>query len=128
MGRQKDSRIDEQGKKQPMEINVNESIFDTDRQYKKAKRKVHEIRSFYINLSLFSIFIPIIIAINLYFVPEYHWFWFSMIGWGTSVIFHGLAVFDCNPFMQNNWEERKIKQFIDEELEREKLKTQFKKQ
>jgi hypothetical protein len=43
-----------------------------------------------------------------------------MLGWGTGLIFHGLSAFNSHPFMKNNWEERKIQQFINEEIEREK--------
>ena len=104
-----------------MEIMLNKSISTSEIQFQNAKKKVRSIKSFYINLSLYCILIPVIIGINLQYVPEYHWFWFSMIGWGTGVIFHGLSAFDVNPFMQNNWEKRKLKQFMKEELEREKL-------
>lgn len=103
-----------------MEIKQFSDLEKEKMQYQKAKKKAREIRDFYINLSLFSFFIPIIIFINLYFVPEFHWFWFSMLGWGTGLIFHGLSAFNSHPFMKDNWEERKIQQFIIEEIEREK--------
>lgn len=103
-----------------MEIAHHNTPSVADNRYEKAKKKAREIRSFYINLSLFCFILPVLIGINLYFVPEFHWFWFSLIGWGTGIIFHGLAAFDVNPFMRNNWEERKLQQFLNEELEREK--------
>lgn len=92
-------------------------------QYQKAKKKAREIRDFYINLSLFGFFIPLLIGINLYFMPHFHWFWFSIIGWGTGLTFHGLSTFEIHPLMKNNWEERKIQQFMKEELERERKQT-----
>lgn len=95
--------------------------------YQKAKKKAREIRDFYINLTLYSFFIPLIIGINLYFVPQFHWFWFSIIGWGTGLAFHGLSTFEIHPLMKNNWEERKIQQFMKEELEREQKHNNLKK-
>lgn len=111
-----------------MEINQFSDLDKEKMQYQKAKKKAREIRDFYINLSLFSIFIPIIIFINLYFVPEFHWFWFSIIGWGTGVTFHGLSTFGFRPFLKNDWEKRKIQQFIDQEIELEKQKNHLKNQ
>ena len=103
-----------------MEINQFKASDSDKIQYLKAQKKVREIRDFYINLGLFCLFIPTIIFINLNYVPEFHWFWFSIIGWGTGVTFHGLSTFNFRPFLNNNWEERKIQQFMQEDLEREK--------
>ena len=85
-----------------MEINETKTLDNEKMHYQKAKKKVREIRDFYINLSLFSFFIPVLIFINLFFVPEFHWFWFSIIGWGTGLTFHGLTAFEYHPFMKNN--------------------------
>ena len=108
-----------------MEVNA-KAHFAQEIQYQKAKKKAREIRDFYINLSFFCFFIPIIIGINLYFVPEFHWFWFSVFGWGTGLIFHGLTAFEIHPLMKNNWEDRKIQEFIKEDLEREKYQNRQK--
>ena len=120
MGGEENPGIDEQRKNRPMELNHYSQLDNDKLRYQKAKTKAREIRDFYINLSLFCLFIPVIISINLIFVPQFHWFWFSIIGWGTGVVFHGLSAFDYHPFMNNNWEERKIQQFMQEDLEREK--------
>ncbi len=103
-------------------INKNPTFLEQNR-YQTAKRKVRKIRDFYINLSFFCLFIPIIIAINLYYVPEFHWFWFSISGWGIGLLFHGLSTFDFKLFSLNNWEERKLQQFIKEDIKSEKLKN-----
>lgn len=95
--------------------------------YEKAKKKANNIRAFYYQLSAYCIIIPVLIFINLTFVPEFHWFWFSMIGWGTGVIMHGMEAFDLNPFLGKNWEERKLKQFVEEEKRKqEKINKLFK--
>lgn len=127
MGREKNKGIDEQRKVKSMEVANKTFEIQDEIRYQRARKKVREMRNFYINLSLFSIFIPIIITVNLYFVPDFHWFWFSIMGWGTGVAFHGLSTFEIHPFMKNNWEERKIQQFMKEDLEREQNKNNFKK-
>ncbi len=96
--------------------------------YQKAKKKAKEIRGFYFNVGAYCVFIPVLIFINLTFVPQFHWFWFSMLGWGTGVLMHGMDVFDKNPFLGKNWEERKLKQLIEEEKQKqERFEKQFKK-
>ena len=109
-----------------MEVTTQKGITDEEIHYRKAKKKARMIRDFYINLSLYCFLIPVIIGINLIFVPEFHWFWFSITGWGIGLTIHGLTAFEGFPFMNSNWEERKIQQFIKEDLEREKLRTNFK--
>lgn len=83
--------------------------------YERAKKKAKEIRSFYYNLTCYCVVIPVLIFINLYFTPHFYWFYFSMLGWGMGLFFHAMAAFGWNPFLGKNWEERKFKQFMDEE-------------
>ena len=53
-----------------MEINETKTLDNEKMHYQKAKKKVREIRDFYINLSLFSFFIPVLIFINLFFMID----------------------------------------------------------
>jgi hypothetical protein len=98
-----------------MEINVSR-FSEEEIRYQKVKKKVRHIHNFYINLSFF---VPILIAINLYFVADFHWFWFSILGWRIGRVFQELAAFECNPLLRNNWENRKLAEFMKEYLERE---------
>jgi len=85
------------------------------REMERARKRVKEIRSFYINLALYCIFIPTLIIINLTFTPEFHWFYFSMAGWGLGLIFHAMSAFNFIPFLNKDWEERKLQQFMEED-------------
>jgi hypothetical protein len=97
------------------------SEFDPqDVAYKKAKDKIKEIRGFYINLVCFCIAIPVLIYINLKYLPEFHWFWFSIAGWGTGLIIQGMFAFEWVPFLGKDWESRKINQLMEEARRREK--------
>ena len=88
-----------------------EDVFFEEKEYLKAKKKVKEIKAFYIHLAVFLINTPIIIAVNLIFSPSFHWFWFSVLGWGLGLGIHGLVVFS-DKFFGKDWEEKKIKELM----------------
>jgi hypothetical protein len=83
--------------------------------YLRAVERVHDIKEFYGSLISYCIVIPFLIFINFKFVPQFHWFWFPMFGWGIGLIFHGFKAFSYNPILGKDWEERKIKEFMDNE-------------
>ncbi len=89
-----------------------------ERSYRRAKKKVNEIKGFYYHLACYIVVIPVIIFINLTFTPEFLWFFFSMIGWGLGLAFHGMEVFGYHPFLGKGWEERKLKELMDKEKEK----------
>lgn len=91
------------------------NLTEEERLYKKAKEKVQNIRSFYINVACYCIVIPFLIYINLRFSPEFHWFYFSMFGWGTGLFFHGMEAYGWNPILGKDWEQRKIKELLEKE-------------
>ncbi len=84
---------------------------ENDYRYQKAKERVEEIKGFYSNLIAYLIVIPILAYVN-YRTTSYIWFIFPALGWGFGVIMHGLGAFGYNPILGKNWEERKIKEFM----------------
>jgi hypothetical protein len=83
--------------------------------YVKAVEKVEKLKEFYQNIISYCIIIPFLVFINLRFSPQFHWFWFPMFGWGVGVLFHGLDVYDYNPFLGKNWESKKIEELMKED-------------
>jgi two-component system LytT family sensor kinase len=83
--------------------------------YLRAVERVHDIKEFYGSLISYCIVIPFLIFINFKYVPHFHWFWFPMFGWGIGLIFHGFKAFSYNPILGKDWEERKIKEYMDNE-------------
>jgi len=83
--------------------------------YDLAKEKVNKIRGFYASLIMYCITIPIFIALNLRTSPNYYWFYFPMIGWGFGLLIQGLNAFKNNLLLGKKWEQRKLKQFLEEE-------------
>jgi len=98
-----------------MELMEHYDQFEEERIYRKAKKKAQNIRGFYINLMLYCLIIPILVFVNLKYTPEYQWFWFSMLGWGIGLSFHAMETFDVNSFLGKDWEERKIKEILEKE-------------
>ncbi|WP_299109887.1 2TM domain-containing protein [uncultured Tenacibaculum sp.] len=81
----------------------------------KAKEKVKKIKGFYVHLAVTIFIIPVIIFINLKFVPEFHWFWFAIGGISFSIVMHWLTVFGFDKLgFGKDWEEQKIKEFMNE--------------
>ncbi|MFZ2431336.1 MAG: 2TM domain-containing protein [Lutibacter sp.] len=83
--------------------------------YLRAVERVNDIKEFYGSLISYCIVIPFLIFINFKYVPHFHWFWFPMFGWGIGLIFHGFKAFSYNPILGKDWEERKIKEYMDNE-------------
>lgn len=81
--------------------------------YVRALERVEKMKEFYQNLVTYLIMVPVFIYVNLTFVPHFHWFWFPILGWGFGVVFHGLEAFNYNIFLGKNWEDRKIKELMD---------------
>jgi hypothetical protein len=83
--------------------------------YHQAQKKVKKIREFYEHLTVFIFVSIILIVINLVTSPEYLWFIWCLLGWGTGVVLHGMKVFGISPFFNKEWEERKIKEYLEKE-------------
>ena len=83
--------------------------------YQKAKKRVKEIKGFYANLVSYVLVISFLTFINLKYTPEHLWFYWPMLGWGIGLLFHAFGVFKIVPFFGQDWEERKIKELMDEE-------------
>lgn len=78
--------------------------------YYRAKSRVEELKGFYGNLLSYCIIIPMLIFVNLNYSPEFHWFWFSVTGWGFGLTMHAFKVFGYS----TKWEDRKIRQILNE--------------
>lgn len=89
--------------------------FTKEQRYYKAQKRVKEIKGFYTHLTIYCCIIPVIIFINLKYEPSFHWFWFSVLGWGMGLFFHWMAIFGYRLLgFGKDWEERKIKEFMNE--------------
>lgn len=90
--------------------------------YFRAKERVQNIKKFYTSLLGYVIFICLLAGLN-YYVNElsYPWFLWAAFGWGIGLIFQAAKAYQWSPFMGKNWEERKLKEFMEEEEKKDRF-------
>ena len=102
----------------PYEENSDQQNFRREDAYLRAKEKVKKITGFYWHAAsyvLVNLFIIMLIAFNS---SESFWSFGTFataLFWGIGLGFHFLGVFGPNFLFGRNWEERKIKEFMDKE-------------
>jgi len=89
-------------------------IIDDNNKYVKARKRVEDLKEFYTSLMMYPIVIPFLIFINYKTSWSFQWFWFPMIGWGIGLLFHAYKVYFTDGILGRNWEERKIRQYMEE--------------
>lgn len=82
--------------------------------YVRAVERVEKLKEFYQNLASYVIVMPFLIFIN-FSTTDFQWFWFPLFGWGIGVIFHGLDAYNYSFILGKNWEERKIKELMNDD-------------
>lgn len=91
-----------------------QEMYISDKKYARAKKKVEELKGFYIHLVIYLLMIPVFIYMNMK-STGFPWAIFPIIGWGAGISSHAMEVFNYNPFLGKNWEERKIRELMDKE-------------
>ncbi|MEC7263691.1 MAG: 2TM domain-containing protein [Bacteroidota bacterium] len=79
--------------------------------YERAKKRVCLLKAFYNSLFAYCIIIPILVYIN-YRTTSFPWAIFPAVGWGMGLIGMWLSASGRNPLFGKDWEERKIKEFM----------------
>ena len=102
--------------------------------YIKAKKKVKAIRDFYSHLMVYivnNIFISGIIIYGLSYDEDYDFMqaighfgvYSTWLFWGIGLFFHWLSVFGFKNILGRNWEEKKIKELMDKDQQRDNRLT-----
>jgi len=86
-----------------------ETNYEEKRKYRKARKRVQELKGFYISLVAYCVVIPFLIFINYSTHWGFQWFWFPLFGWGLGLTIQAFHVFGYG----KDWEERKIKEIMD---------------
>jgi hypothetical protein len=99
--------------------------------YGRAKKRVDDIKGFYSHLTVYIVINILIFAVKVRLfegelkdVDVHFWgYWSTPVFWGIGLFFHGLWVFSGSFKSIKRWEERKIEQFMQEDIEdEEKIK------
>lgn len=102
-----------------------ETNYSKEERYRRAEKRVKEIKGFYWHLFWYlavNIFLTFGGTIRSFFVDGSFEFgnfnfgnfsvWFF---WGIGIVGHWLHVFGMNIFFSRNWEERKIREYMDKD-------------
>ena len=91
-----------------------------EERYLAAKKKVKKIKGFYVHLLVYvlvNLFLLVSIYLNLDEDESIFQFghFTTAIFWGIGVVIHGISTFGLDMIFGKNWEERKIKEYMDKE-------------
>jgi len=87
-----------------------------DEGYKKAKKRVEELKKFYGNVVTYVAINIVLIIINLVTSPGSLWFYWVTIFWGMAILLHASRVFILRgKFLGEEWEKKKIRELMEKE-------------
>lgn len=89
---------------------------DSEGKYQRALQRVKKLKDFYSHLTIYLIFVCVFVWLNLH-SSSFPWAIFPIAGWGIGVLGHAADTFGYNIFFGKDWEQRKIREFMDEEDE-----------
>ena len=106
-----------------------EKDYIKEQQYIKAKKRVKDIKGFYSHLAVYLVintFISGVIIFGLTHEDDYSFtgaishfgVYSTWLFWGIGLLFHWLGVFGFKNVLGKSWEERKIKELMEEENKR----------
>jgi hypothetical protein len=84
-----------------------------DERHQHARRKVRQMRGFYIHALVWAAVNVGLFFINIMTWPGYLWCLWPAFAWGLALAIHGLAVFGLAGFLGPDWEDRKIKEILE---------------
>ena len=88
---------------------------EQDIKYQKAKESVEAIKGFYIHLIVYVVVNLILFSINMIVPPDNLCVFWPLMGWGVGFVLHALSTFGFLPRFGADWEERKIREIMENE-------------
>ncbi|MHC1570293.1 MAG: 2TM domain-containing protein [Methermicoccaceae archaeon] len=86
-----------------------------EEKYRQAKARVRRLKGFYIHLLTYIVVNVMLAIIDLITSPNSLWFYWITLFWGFAVVFDAMSVFGEHGLLGRKWEEKKIKEMMDEE-------------
>ncbi|MFY8188478.1 MAG: 2TM domain-containing protein [Flavobacterium sp.] len=98
----------------------NQNNFNDKISYEQAVKKVKKIKSFYTHAAVYIVINIMIVIVKIQELKpnESFFVWENLsvtIFWGIGLLSHGLSTFAPDWFLGKNWEEKKIKEFMQQE-------------
>jgi len=85
---------------------------DDQASYQRARKRVRQLRGFYVHLTVYLLVNTFLLIINLLTSPGTLWFYWPLLGWGIGIVAHAASVFGTGKFLGKEWEEQKIKELM----------------
>ncbi|SDB23056.1 2TM domain-containing protein [Flavobacteriaceae bacterium MAR_2010_188] len=105
-------KIKPYGEKEPLNDYAKEEL------YLRAKKRIEKLKGFYWHLAVYLVINIFLICINGLKSNgdfwEFHTF-STAIWWGIGIAFHGAGVFGPSMFFGKDWEDRKMKEYMEKE-------------
>ncbi len=84
--------------------------------YESARERVGLIKGFYSNLFAYLLVIPFLAWLNWRTTSfAFPWVIFPALGWGFGLLMHGMEAFGYNPLWGKRWEQRKIRELMEQD-------------
>ena len=91
-----------------------QTSYISEKKYARAKEHVEKLKGFYIHFAIYLMMMPVFIFLN-FRSTGFPWAIFPIVGWGFGVAGHAMETFNYNPFLGKDWEEKKMKELMDED-------------
>ena len=88
---------------------------DDQARYAAARKRVRQLRGFYVHLTVYVLVNVLLLVINLASSPGVLWFYWPLLGWGIGIVAHAASVFGTGRFLGKEWEERKIRELMEKQ-------------
>jgi hypothetical protein len=83
----------------------------------RARRRLAAERAFYIHLAIYVVVIGFLFLVNAMTGSRW-WFVWPALAWGIGILVHAMATFGLAGFLGHAWEERRLRELIEEERTR----------
>ena len=84
----------------------------------RARRRLVSEKGFYVHLATYVLVIAGLFIINVLTGHGRRWFVWPAVGWGIGIAVHALSAFGLIGLLGRDWEERRLKELIEEERRR----------
>jgi len=82
----------------------------------RIKKRIKRIKRFYSHLTTYIIVNAFLVLINLLTSKNGgYWFIYPLLGWGFGLLIDAANTFQFIPFLNKDWENRKINEFMEDE-------------
>jgi hypothetical protein len=90
-----------------------------DRQWERARRRVVQLRHFYVHVLAFAVGNTVAFIVNCLTLSNGDnpwWFQWGLLVWGTALAVHALTLVGRGGFFGPDWEERKVTKYLQDEI------------